>query len=685
MKEKKITKETKLRVKFGLLAKLLIGILVPLVIILAVVGLRIRSEAERALTTLDTRCLSAEAESASKAVDAYFQRFTGMVELAACEDDLVQSVANWPTYFDQSMEQQQMLAMLKGLESFDDSVVYTWLCNVNNKQFYQSDGMYGTAETFDITQRKWYAPAVNGAKTVITGAYKNLSTDELIVTIASPVYANGQLVGILGMDVLLDTLGEQFASLQIGETGYVIAVDSDNNIIYHPDKSLLMKNVGEVDFSANMREIIQNKQIVDGEIYQHGGETFTASTAYAQEQGYYVLGVLPEAEYQTYAWGIRRSVIFWFSFATVILVLSITLISLFIVKSVKRLSEVTDVIAEGDLNVQTNVKTNDEVGHLAKSIDAITDRLREYIEYINEITQVLQEIGRGNFVFSLHQDYRGEFAKVKEALLGVQSTISETLSTVRTAASQVASGADQVSNGAQSQAQGATEQASSVQELASTLNDVSRMIAENSTNIARTGEKIAKVSEDVRSGEVKMQSMLRAMDAISENSKKVGNIIKSIEDIAFQTNILALNAAVEAARAGQAGKGFAVVADEVRSLAGKTAEASKSTAELIEKALNAVENGKLIADETAVSFEQVYKEIGGIADQAEEIVVNSANQDEAIHQTAIGVEQISSVVQTNSATAEESAAASEELSGQAQMLQQLINGFRLPADRDGKL
>ena len=178
------------------------------------------------------------------------------------------------------------------------------------------------------------------------------------------------------------------------------------------------------------------------------------------------------------------------------------------------------------------------------------------------------------------------------------------------AADEVASGADQVSMGAQSQAQGATEQASSVQELAATLDDISQQIDENTETILRTGQKIEFVSGAVAEGEERMQTMLKAMDDISENSMKVEKIIKSIEDIAFQTNILALNAAVEAARAGEAGKGFAVVADEVRNLAGKTAEASKTTAELIEKALEAVENGKVIADKTAESFEQVYEKVG---------------------------------------------------------------------------
>ena len=188
------------------------------------------------------------------------------------------------------------------------------------------------------------------------------------------------------------------------------------------------------------------------------------------------------------------------------------------------------------------------------------------------------------------------------------------------------------------------------------------------------------MTEEASEGEEKMKAMLGAMEDISNNSKEVEKIIKEIEDIAFQTNILALNAAVEAARAGDAGKGFAVVADEVRTLAGKTAAASQTTAELIQKALDAVEHGKALADETSASFDKVYTTVGRVADHSKLIAENSAKQDTAIRQTAQGVDQISSVVQTNSATSEESAAASEELSSQAQMLKDLVGKFRLPEE-----
>ena len=366
-----------------------------------------------------------------------------------------------------------------------------------------------------------------------------------------------------------------------------------------------------------------------------------------------------------------------FIIGTLILAAIIVLITVRIIRSIKKLSVVTEKMADGNLDVKMDVNSNDEVGILAEHISDITRRLKKYILYIDEISDVLKQIGQGDFVFTLKQEYDGDFAKVKSGLLDVRDTISHTLKSVRESADQVANSADQVSTGAQSQAQGATEQASSIQELAATLQDVSTQIDTNTAVIGETAQMINEVTEEVHEGEVKMESMLEAMEAISTNSQKVGNIIKSIEDIAFQTNILALNAAVEAARAGEAGKGFAVVADEVRNLAGKTAEASETTSELIQKALDAVENGKGIADNTAKSFEKIYHSIGEIAEKASSITKNSERQNDAIKQTTIGVDQISSVVQTSSATSEESAAASEELSGQAQLLKDMIAKFKL--------
>ena len=395
-----------------------------------------------------------------------------------------------------------------------------------------------------------------------------------------------------------------------------------------------------------------------------------------------MLGILPQAEYNSYISETVLSITICFVACIIVLGVIVTLFGFNITRSVRKLTHVAGKIAAGELNVNVDVTGSDEVAVLGYNISRIVARLKTYMEYIDEICDVLLEIGKGNLDFTLEHDYAGEFSRVKDELLRVQELLSQTLHEVVVAADEVSTGAEQVSIGAQSQAQGATEQAASAEQLTATVAQISEQINSSTHHLESANEEMTAVVTEIRSGDQKMEHMLQAMNEITQSSLEIEKIIKSIEDIAFQTNILALNAAVEAARAGQAGKGFAVVADEVRNLAGKSAEASKTTATLIEKALVAVQNGKTIADETAASFHRVFEGVNRVAEQTSHVVQNSEEQDKQVQQTAIGVDQISSVIQTNSATAEEAAAASEQLAGQARMMKKLVAQFRLHIEDD---
>ena len=245
---------------------------------------------------------------------------------------------------------------------------------------------------------------------------------------------------------------------------------------------------------------------------------------------------------------------------------------------------------------------------------------------------------------------------------------------------QVSSGADQVSSGAQALSQGAAEQASSIEELAETIRGISNHVKHNADYAEEADRRANAAGSEAVESNRRMQDMVSAMADISTSSREIGKIIKTIEDIAFQTNILALNASVEAARAGEAGRGFSVVAAEVRNLATKSAEASKDTAALIENSLNTVISGTRIADETAHSLDAVLESVRLVTGIIGQITASSIEQADSILQIEQGIERISEVVQTNSATAEESAAASEELSAQAQLLKNLTGQFRLESD-----
>lgn len=345
-------------------------------------------------------------------------------------------------------------------------------------------------------------------------------------------------------------------------------------------------------------------------------------------------------------------------------------------KPVEEIKEVAEKMAAGNLDVSLDYQSRDELGNLSDSIRSLIHMFREIID---DMSYGLASLGSGDFTVEskVEELYVGDFQRLLTSMHQIIERLSQTLGQISMASDQVSAGSDQVSAGSQALSQGATEQASSVEELAATINEISSQVSENAEN-AQQGSKLADAAgAKIELGNRQMQEMIAAMGEISDKSGQIGKIIKTIEDIAFQTNILALNAAVEAARAGAAGKGFAVVADEVRNLASKSAEASKNTAALIEGSIQAVERGTSLADETANTLSEVVVSAKQVVAVVDNISRASSEQALSIAQVTQGIDQISSVVQTNSATAEESAAASEELSGQAQMLKNLVEKFKL--------
>ena len=386
--------------------------------------------------------------------------------------------------------------------------------------------------------------------------------------------------------------------------------------------------------------------------------------------------------YSSSSKNIDYTVIFMYILSGVTLLFAIGL-ALYLTKSIvspiQEINTAATLISQGILNAEIQYQSKDELGTLSNSIRGMVSFLSNII---SDLQFVLAELSRGNFTVQSHntESYIGEFAPLLTSIRQMRDDINSTLIHINQSADQVSSGSDQVSSGAQALAQGATEQASSVEELAATITEVSSQIQNTAENAEAAQTLTEQNRQEVNTCNMQMQEMTSAMEAISETSSEISKIIKTIEDIAFQTNILALNAAVEAARAGAAGKGFAVVADEVRNLASKSAEASKNTSVLIENSLTAVEKGIGIVHMTAASLSNVVGSTNQVSDMVEKISSAAARQAASVSQINQGIDQISSVVQTNSATAEQSAAASQQLSSQANLLKQLIEKFHLQND-----
>ncbi|BAK98943.1 methyl-accepting chemotaxis protein [Oscillibacter valericigenes Sjm18-20] len=678
MREKE--KEKKKIHKKKLLTKMLIFIGGTVTLIFCAAVAIILFGLKKSVTDLTIKNLTSESKSASYQIESYFSKYMEITRQMAANTqfkNLFDEIAPGMEITDAQGFQEIKNTMVNIQQTDSDNIMDSWVADIDSSQLTQSDG-YTSGADWDVTKRPWYTQLMNEKSIIVTEPFQDTSTKKWIVSVIAPVYQTGTdtILGATGIDFTLDNLYNMVSNYTLGSTGFYILTTSSGQLIYYPDKDLRDHNISETDMSSNLIDAITDKS--EGAItYSLMGQNNYGYVSGVGDTGWVITTGLPESEFNGTFQAVLKIILPICVAAFAALIAVIYLVSRSMVKPLQKLQRAADRIADGELDVSVDVKTTDEIGQVALAFSRTVDRLKEYQLYIGEIASALDQIAVGNLLFRLQYNYEGEFSKIKEALVNIRHKLSNTFYEIAIAADQVSGGAGQVSSGAQTLAQGATEQADTIEKLSGSISEIAKKIdatAQNTNDASRLADDS---SAELKNENEQMQQMITAMDEISSTSGSIETIIKTIEDIAFQTNILALNAAVEAARAGGAGKGFAVVADEVRNLANKSTEAAKKTAVLIENVIQSVDNGSKIAKTTEQALNVLTGSIAQTTELINQIAEAMNEQASSIKQITMGVDQISAVVQTNSATAEESAAASEELDAQSSSMKNLINQFQL--------
>ena len=651
-----------------------ISVTAVLIVIAVVVLLQINNMG----TTANDTELKLESEAAALQLEKYFAPFERMVEQQAVNTE-IKAIINttgkgqditrnikYSTVFNNMLDTKRL---------DDNNILAVWISDIDANVVTQSDKFTSGAD-FDITSRPWFECTKVG-KTVLTDPYVDASTGQKVLSVAAPVVnIMGTPVGVSGMDISIEDIMVRMEQYKIGKDGYVMLLSGNGTFIYHPNADLIDTKIQDLNISQNVITAIENNaaELLD---YTVDGEKKFGYITPIGETGFVAISCITSGQYYEAVIVALAMLVAVFVLGLIFVLISVRRISTRIVSPLVELNETAMQLAEGNLDVTLNVTSEDEVGDLGRSIEKTVRRLKEYINYIDEISEVLSQMANGKLAIQLKYAYVGEFQKVKEALIHISDSMTDVMKNITETANQVSVGSDDLARAAQSLAEGSESQAASVEELLATATTVAEQVEENKNDSEKSAVHTREVTKMMEASQHQMEQMREAMNKIQEASQKVVGIIKTIEDIAEQTNLLSLNASIEAARAGEAGRGFAVVAGEIGNLANESARAVNTTRELIGVSLDEIEKGNALALEVVESLNQAVAKVEDVNEMIQKSADSAQIQMMSVSQIRDGVEEISQSVQDNSAMAEETSATSEELAAQAVTLNELVQMFEI--------